>query len=203
MTAATMTLGGPLSIACPFCAAAPQWRCNTGDKGRDTYVSRPPHAARVKAAPPAEEVGAGDLVLVQLTPGRGAKHLLALLVEPGDTPLVRLWRGGPAGFATPRRVVRSSLLRRAPEDDPRVAPARACLAELEPVRARIFDDKEHGRIWIVDVTDAIVVWSTVKGETRGIRSREEWRRSTLTGETAPTTTAPVDHVPDGAALEAP
>lgn len=188
MSAATMTLGGPLSIACPLktCSAERYEACYTDAKramraGNDP-CSRAPHARRVKAAPPAEEVGAGDLVLVQLAPGKGSKHLLALLVEPGDTPLVRLWRGGPSAFATPRRVVRSALLRRAPEDDPRVPPARVYLEHIEPVRLRVFDTTAHGRIWIVEVDDKAVRWKVALGTEHGVMARSEWRRATLAGE---------------------
>lgn len=77
---------------------------------RDTYTSRSPHAARVKAAPPEQTIAAGDLVMVR----SGGTHL-AQLVAIGEALSVRLWQPGRQAFASERKLPREALVSAAPE----------------------------------------------------------------------------------------
>lgn len=116
MTPETVTLGGPLAIACATCSAPRLHDCHTASGN-----TCGPHAARVKAAPPFEEAGAGDLVAVDLD----GRSVLALLQVVGDVGVqVRTYRAGTASFASPRLLPRSAVQRRA------ISPAADVLAAL-------------------------------------------------------------------------
>lgn len=114
-------LGGPLAIGCETCRCPRLHDCHTA--GGKTCA---PHAARVKAAPPAEEARAGSLVIVSL--GGGKSSLAHLLDVNAAAVEVRLWRPSAQAFATPRLFPRSAVLRLAPEDAAATQMARAELA---------------------------------------------------------------------------
>jgi hypothetical protein len=83
------------------------------------------HVPRTQGAPPVELAHLGDLVLVRLQGQSGELHRLAQLVGLGEHVRVRLWARD--AFARPRLLERLAVVRIAPEDDPRVAAARAGL----------------------------------------------------------------------------
>lgn len=112
-----LTLGGPLASACSTCHVPRLHGCET-ESGRDC----PPHAARVKAASPAEVATAGDLVIVSL----GGKTALAQLLDVNAAAVeVRLWRPSAQAFASARLLPRSAVLRLAPKDAAATQMARA------------------------------------------------------------------------------
>lgn len=113
----TLHLGGPLATSCETCGSPRLHDCHTA--GGKTCA---PHAARVKAAPPAEEAGAGALVVVSL----GDKTSLAQLLDVNAAAVeVRLWRPSAQAFASARLLPRSAVLRLAPEDAAATQMARA------------------------------------------------------------------------------
>lgn len=116
---ARLTLGGPLAIACETCGSPRLHDCHTTSGN-----TCPPHAARVKAAPPFEEASAGDLVAVDLD-GRSVLALLQVVGEVGVQ--VRTYRTGTKSFASPRLLPRSAVQRRA------ISPARDVLAALAKI----------------------------------------------------------------------
>lgn len=113
-------LGGPLAAGCETCRSPRLHDCHTA--GGKTCA---PHAARVKAAPPAEEARAGDLVMADVS----GKTLLAQLLEVGAAAVrARLWRATAQAFAPARMLPRSAVLRLAPED---AAVTKLARAELD------------------------------------------------------------------------
>lgn len=126
---AVLSLGGPLAIDCPLCEERRGDVCRTVGKGSRTtatlFAPTKTHAARVKAAPPAEEARAGDLVMADVS----GKTLLAQLLEVGAAAVrARLWRATAQAFAPARMLPRSAVLRLAPED---AAVTKLARAELD------------------------------------------------------------------------
>lgn len=112
-----LTLGGPLAANCETCRSPRLHDCHTA--GGKTCA---PHAARVKAAPPAEVAAASDLVIVSL----GDKTALAQLLDVNAAAVeVRLWRPSAQAFASARLLPRSAVLRLAPKDAAATQMARA------------------------------------------------------------------------------
>lgn len=117
----TLKIGGPLAIRCPVCDAKHYCEAKSG-----RYFLRKPHAARVKAAPPEQEVKVGDIVI--LCPGPPFPDALAILVDAaltGGLVQVRTWRHERWGLVVP--VHPSVILRLAPENA-QTAAMRATLA---------------------------------------------------------------------------
>ena len=131
---APLILGGPLAIGCTFCSAPKGETCASTDRGGvNVFLTRKPHAARVKAAPPTVEAHVGDLVIVR---HRG-EHVVQL-VEIGTVLSVRFWRPSAQVFASPRLLEREAVIGLAP-DDARTAMAREEL-RLQADCVRLPDD---------------------------------------------------------------
>lgn len=108
LNAPTITAGGPLAIACLFCESRAGVSCRR--TGRGAGDPCPPHAARLKAAPPEQTITIGDLVLVTT---RG-QHV-AWITGIGEALRVRLWLPGRQAFASERKLPREALVSLAPE----------------------------------------------------------------------------------------
>lgn len=189
MTAATVTIGGPLARACLWCKAAAGERCTRKVYGSSARTPCPPHAGRSKDAPPVQQAGAGDLVLVR-TNGTGRavrhRHVLALLVDVGESVRVRLWNGPRATFARPRMLPRAQVVQLADEAaDARAGAARAFMDRMHPARDVEVLSKAHGRLRIEDAGPASVRWVGVDSGERGMTSRQEWSRAAVAGDLMP------------------